>query len=353
MDFLKEPLEKYIRYRFGDQAVLENAKRFTRGSSRLTWFVDYRPEPEAPVISLVFRSDFPGGSTIPTSLEQEYFIYERLGHTEVPAAKAIAWEDDPKWAFRPFFIREQVEGSWDVENFNNPDSKYDALRIAISKEHLSKLALVHNVDWQELGFDKYLAPPASLETCALHFIDTIVNQLESFRMEPLPIVIEAIDWLKKQAPAAPKICLCKGTNGRGEEVFRDGKIVAMSDWEEASIGDPAADFASLQEFIPEIERDGKKLWGLDMALEYYRSVSGINVTEESIRFYQNVRAFGSISFSHRAATITHSGKPDIRQIWTGTEVMFISKLMLAAAMGLAEPPSVETFNELNQSVGNA
>ena len=67
MDFLKRPLEEYIRHRFGDSAVLEKARRFTRGSSRLTWFVDYRPKPGAPVVSLVFRSEHlagPSGLTL-------------------------------------------------------------------------------------------------------------------------------------------------------------------------------------------------------------------------------------------------------------------------------------------------
>lgn len=351
MDLLKRALPDYLKHRFGPTAELVNATRFPRGSSRVTWFVDYRSAPNAAVRSVVFRGDLPGGSTIPTSLEQEYFMYERLGHTAVPVAKVLWWESSPDWADRPFYVREHIEGSWDVPHFSDPDPQYDSLRIETSKEHMRKLAIVHNVDWQALGFHERLSPPASEADCAAHFIDGIVARLESYQREPLPLVIEAVAWLKERAPVAPRISLCKGTNGLGEEVFKDGVIVAMSDWEEASIGDPAADFASLQDFIPEIERDGRKVWGLEQCLEYYRSVSGITLTADAVRFYHMVRALGTVQYGHKAAVITNRRQADIRQVWTGTEIAFLGKRLLAAAVGLGDPLDPAWFAELNKTIG--
>jgi aminoglycoside phosphotransferase (APT) family kinase protein len=351
MDLLTRPLGEYLRYRFGPAAELIEAQRFPRGSSRVTWFVKYRPEPGAVPRSVVFRGDLPGGSTIPTSLEQEYFMYERLGLTDVPVAKVLCWESNPDWADRPFYVREQIEGSWEIAHFFDADPQYDTLRIETSKEHLRKLALVHNVDWQKLGLHERLSAPGSRAECAPHFIDNILARLATYQQEPMPLVIEAVAWLKARAPVAPRISLCKGTNGLGEEVFRDGMIVAMSDWEEASIGDPAADFASLQDFIPEVVRDGRKLWGLEPALEYYRSVSGIEVTAASIGFYQVVRALGTIQYGHKAAVITANKQADVRQAWTGTEIAHLGKRMLAAAVGLGEPLDPAWFAELNKTIG--
>ncbi|MET0656985.1 MAG: phosphotransferase family protein [Steroidobacteraceae bacterium] len=351
MDLLRRSLPDYLKHRVGPTAELVNATRFPRGSSRVTWFVDYRPATDAPVRSVVFRGDPIGGSTIPSSLEQEYFMYDRLGRTAVPVAKVLWWESDPEWTDRPFYVREQIDGSWVVPNFSDPDPKYDSLRIETSKEHMRKLALVHTVDWKKLGFDERLAAPASEAQCAAHFIDGIVSRLESYQLEPLPLVVEAVAWLKERAPVAPRISLCKGTNGLGEEVFKDGVIVAMSDWEEASIGDPAADFASLQDFVPEIERDGRKLWGLEHALEYYRSVSGIDVKADNVRFYFMVRALGTVQYAHRAAVITARRQADIRQLWTGTEIAFLGKRMLAAAVGLGDPLDPAWFAELNKTIG--
>ena len=353
MHLLKRPLPEYLQHKVGPAAVLERESRFTRGSSRVTWFVDYRESPAAPVRSVVFRGDHRGGATISTSLEQEYFMYERLSRTDVPIARPLWWEDDPDWVERPFYVREKVEGSWDVPHVLNPDPMYDELRIAISKEHMRKLGIVHTVDWRALGFQERLSAPASKGECAAHFIDQMLKQLESFRQEAFPLIPAAVAWLRERMPVAPRISLCKGTNGLGEEVFRDGVIVAMSDWEEATIGDPAADFASLQSLVPEIVRNGRKVWGMEQALAYYREVSGIDLKIESVRYYQILRALGTIIYSHKAATITHAGGADIRQAWTGTEITHLGKRMLGAAIGLLDPVDPQWFEELNTTIGDS
>lgn len=351
MDFLNRPLEQYVRFRLGPQASLERVERQTRGSSRATWFVTVRASPGAAPQTLVLRSDLPGGSTIPTSLKREYLIYERLGRSDVPVAKTLWWEDDPHWTESPFYVREHIDGSWEVPGFFNPDPTFDELRIETSKEHLRKLAIVHNVDWRRLGLDRVLSAPPDAARCAAHFIDGIGAQMQGFAREPIPLLCEAIRWLKERAPVAPRICLCKGTNGSGEEVFRNGVIVAMSDWEEASLGDPAADFAYLQDFMPELRRDGKTLWGAAQALEYYRKESGIELTLEAVNYYRIVRALSTVSFGHKAAVVTHKGcGATIRQAWTGTEVLYLGKRGLAAAMGLAPPLPPAWYAELNETV---
>jgi aminoglycoside phosphotransferase (APT) family kinase protein len=350
MELLKRPLSEYIAHRFGNGAELVSETRFTRGSSRVTWFVDYRPSPGAAVRSVVFRSDLKGGSTISSSLEQEHFMYERLGRTNVPVAKVICWDDDPEWVARPLFIREKLEGSWELPDFVNPDPKFDEYRIQISKEHLDKLALIHTVDWKKLGFDERLKAPISREDCAHNFIDTIMAPFWEFQVEPIPIALIGLDWLKKRAPIAPRISLCKGTNGLGEEVFNNHKIVAMSDWEEASIGDPAADFASLQNFIPEINKDGKNIWGLEKALAYYREISGIPLAIENVQYYFIVRALNTIVYGQKAASVIHKGLADIRQGWTGSEVAFIGKRLLASMIGVTPPMDSSWFAELNETI---
>ena len=350
MHLLNRPLAEYLKHKLGPDTVLVHDQRFSRGSSRVTWFVNYRLTPDAPVTSVIFRGDHPGGATISTSLEQEYFMYERLSHTDVPIAKPLWWEDDPDWVPRPFYVREKVDGSWNVPHILDEDPQYDDHRIAISKEHIRKLAIVHNVDWEKLGFQERLPAPSSTEDCATNFIDMMMAQLESFRIEHFPLVIEAVDWLRESAPVAPRICLCKGTNGLSEEVFKDGVIVAMSDWEEATIGDPAADFASVESLVPEIVRDGRNIWGMEKAVTYYREVSGIPLSLENVRFYQTVRALGMIIYSSKAATISHVGPADIRQVWTGSEVAHLGKRLLGAAMGLTAPVQPSWFEELNETI---
>lgn len=352
MDFSHDHLQRYLTHKLGEAIEVREVERFMRGASRQTWFVDIRRSGSGEEETLVFRTDLDAGSIDPTSLEQEHFMYERLGHTDVPVAKVLFWEDDPAWTETPFYVRRKVEGNWNIPNFLNPDPAYDELRIAISKEHLSKLAIVHQVDWKALGFDRRLKAPKDEADCAHNYIDVVLREFEAVRVSGMPVILEIGEWLHDRAPVAPRVSLCKGTNGFGEEVFRGRELVAMSDWEEASIGDPAADFAFLQYVIPELERDGKKIWGMEHALDFYRSISGIEVTVEAVQFYGLLRAIRLISMSENAGRATRE-RPELaepRQAWTGTEVGYICRQGLIAAMGLSEPLPATVLAQLHETI---
>jgi aminoglycoside phosphotransferase (APT) family kinase protein len=352
MEFTTPHLTQYLTHRLGRPVEIKDIERFSRGTSRQTWFVTIHPGREGSDEALVFRTDHATGSIEPTSLAQEYFMYERLGHTDVPVAKALWWEEDTRWTETPFYVREKVEGSWNIPHFLDPDPQYDELRIAISKEHMRKLAIVHNVDWRGLNFGERLPVPRDEASCGRLYVDTVLRQLDEVGGEGVPIMLEAAEWLKDTAPTAPRISLCKGTNGFGEEVWRGRELVAMSDWEEASIGDPAADFAFMQYLAPELERDGDKIWGLEKALDYYRSVSGIAVTMEGIRFYGAIRAMRLIIMAQKAGMAVRNAPnlAEIRQAWTGTEVGHVCKRSLIAAMGLSVPPPASVLAEFHETI---
>jgi aminoglycoside phosphotransferase (APT) family kinase protein len=219
---------------------------------------------------------------------------------------------------------------------------------------MRQLAQVHAVDWKALELDKVLVTAPSMEASAANYIDSQVATFEEIRIEPIPIILEAAEWLKARAPVASRICLCKGTNGLGEEIFKGEKIVAMSDWEEAQIGDPAADFAFMQDFAPTVTKNGEAIWSLQHAIDYYKSVGGADVTVEAVQYYQLVRSLKMIIFSHQAAACVHaSAQAPIRQGWTGTEVQHLGKHVVAMAMGMMPPIDPNYFAELNVSVENA
>ena len=333
----------YLRHWRGNPALeLVSFSRYPRGSSRDTWFVSYRDRAGAAAVhDLVFRLDWPTGSIEPSPLYHEYFIYDRLGSTELPIARALHWEADPDWIGEagPFYIRVRIDGDWEVPGFLDPDPAYDAVRIAVSKDHLDKLAMLHRLDWKALGLDQILPPPPDCATAGVFYVDQIVGWLDELQShgfrEGMPIILEAAEFLRRQAPPAPRLCLCKGTNGLGEEVMRDGKVVALSDWEEAHIGDPAADFAFMQNFVPEIERDGTNLWGLEKAVAYYRGVSGIDVTVENVRYYLKLRQLKGLTYGINAAvSVSRAPSATVRTAWVGTECLDIAKRSLAGTAGI-------------------
>lgn len=346
----RDMLSRYLTEKLGRNLTVTDLSRFPRGSSRQTWFLRYS-DSSGPSVELVLRADLPAGSTEPTALEQEYFIYERLGRSALPVARVLWWEGDLSWAGQPFYVREKVAGSWNIPHFSDPDPQYDELRVKIAQEHLRKLAMVHQLDWRGLGFGERLPVPDDEADAAHCYVRSLLKLYEDLAIEPMPLVIEACEWLHDHAPVAPRLSLCKGTNGHGEEVFRDGEIVALSDWEEVSIGDPAADFAFMQGFLFEQEVDGVPVWNTEKALQFYNSVSGIGITLESLRYYQVMRALRMLIMMQNAGiAVSRRGEPDIRQAWSGTEVLHLSKHILASAMGMLPPVSAQRFAQLNETV---
>lgn len=351
MDFSPEYLSRYFTHRMSAPVEITDVERFGRGASRLTYFIKFRKDGAAED-RVVIRIDPPAGATEPNPLDLEYFMYERLNQTDVPVVKVLWWEDAGEWTDRPLYVRQAVEGSWNIPNMLIDEPQYDEWRIGISKEHMRALAKVHNVDWKALGFEKYLAVPESPETCGINYANAALKQFNEVRRQAEPVALEIAEWLRDNAPPSPRICLCKGTNGYGEEVFRDGKIVAMSDWEEASLGDPAADFAFMQFLAPEIDRNGENIWGLQKALDYYESVSGITVTVERVQFYGVIRAFRLIAMAEKCCVALHETPQlaEIKQAWTGTEVGHVCRQGMLAAMGLREPPTPEMLADFHLSV---
>lgn len=346
MGFTPADLAPILSLHLGGRVAVEGVESFPRGSSRETRFVTYRLD-DGPPRELVLRSDFPAGSTDPNPLDLEYFVYERLNNADVPTARALFWEGR---CDRPFYAREKIEGDWNIAHFSDPDPAHDDLRIAMAKAHIAALARIHALDWRALGFGKRLPVPrdeADAAPCALRHAR---SQYLALATEPIPLLIEAIEWLTDHAPPASRLSLCKGTNGYGEEVFRDGQLVALSDWEEVTIGDPASDFAFMQGFLGDIVRDGETLWGLGPALDHYADITGTRISPQTVQYYQLIRSLRLAIMSHNSAASLRRPDAHIRQGWTASEVQHLAKHILASAMGMAPPIAAPRFAQLNISV---
>lgn len=334
-------LKGYLPERFDCERVeIGEVVKFPRGSSRETWFVacELVRGTAREERKLVFRRDFPGGSICPMKLRTEFEVYDRLQTSNVPVAKTFGFEDDPVrlQGQRPFYIREQVEGSWEIPHIVDTDPAYAEMRIAVAKEHLKALALVHTCDWQALGFGEIFDVPPSPEDSARTLIESVARELSEFQIEPFPLFTEAREWMLDNAPTVvSRVSLLKGTNGYGEEIFKDGKVVALSDWELARLGDPAYDWAQIQDLIGDITVDGETVWGLQPALDYYEELCGIHVEAASVIYYRMLYSLIGVMFCHNAAIpVTKGTDLSARLCWPSTEVLYRMQRTMAAIVGV-------------------
>jgi aminoglycoside phosphotransferase (APT) family kinase protein len=331
-------VQRWLRERLGLPYTVLDLHPFPRGVSRETWMIECRDAAGARQ-DLVLRRDMPSGSICLTSLRFEYEVYVRLAASRVPVAKTLAWEDDPRWLAggRPFFLRRAVEGSWELPGYHDPDPRHDPLRIAVGREHVRALAALHTTDWRALGFGDIMRVPASAEHCALDAIDDVLAAIRSVQTEPLPLVTEAVEWLRDHRPrSVAAIVLLKGTNGYGEEIFRDGRLVAMSDWELARIGDPAYDWAQIQDFVHDVVVDGRLVWGLEPALDYYRELTGLVVDPPSVDYYRRLYGLCLVLMAQSAARKLDEGDRFCRLAWVATEILHRAQSALGMAVGIAQ-----------------
>jgi aminoglycoside phosphotransferase (APT) family kinase protein len=271
----QDRLESYLRGRMGDVRI-ERMTRAFPGFSRETWLVWFAGDE-----GVVVRAEPPGGGLVPVPFRREWQVYEALSHTQVPVAQALWYDAAPEPTDgRPLFVRQLVEGSTYLPGLHDDTAAAAARRRRVAEEHAEKLAMLHMLDWREAGFGAFLPAPDSPLDALRHELKTWEAIWHQVKTEAFPIVSEALGWLEAHLPKAggAALSLCKGNNGIGEEIWRDDRIVAFSDWELASIGDPVGDWALSQGML--------ELWDRQEILRYYERITGFTLLPETFAYYR-------------------------------------------------------------------
>jgi aminoglycoside phosphotransferase (APT) family kinase protein len=345
--------EQYLRRRLPEadprisDVTLRALRKMPRGVSRETWLAETvvtRTDGSSLDYPLTIRRDHEIGSIDSVaSLRFEYEVYRNLTDTAVPVARALWFagaEDDP--AGRPHYVREHVAGDWDIPHYRDPDPRYDELRITTSKRFLDALAAVHTLDWERAGFGALLDVPSGPADCAPTALRRELTGVDPDLVRSYPVAVEGIHALRASYPPPPaRPVLCKGTNGLGEEIWRDGRLVAMSDWESCSVGDPAGDFARMQEMTPTIlDADGTERWGLGPALQYYTEVSGITIDPDSLHWYTELYGLSVLRYGLAGVSAVRAGSPLARMSWNATDTLMMGLVRLAGTAGISPLPGV-------------
>jgi len=307
-------VQSYLRSRFASDVEVTTVKRSFPGMSRDTWLVRVTSSEgggEASSRGFVFRMDAPGGSICPTPLKREYEVYRRLYGTAVPVPRTYWYETDQGWltSGREFYVRELVDGAMEVPHLFDDNAEGSALRLAVGRELVEKLAAVHLVDWKALGFDAVFEAPPDTASTARFDLDLWEDILDRELLEPEPLLRLIFNWLRSNPPPpTTRICLCKGNNGLSEEVWRGTEIVSMNDWELAHLGDPAEDWVSM-ELNPMLGQRGIDP-SIDekLLLRWYEELTGTTITPERIHYFELVRGLKTFVNLVAAARIVDRGE---------------------------------------------
>jgi len=280
--FDEELLAAYLRDRLeADILDLTSLTRNVGGMSRETWFAEVSGERDGEPFtdSLTLRVDHPGGSVVPVDLEREYRTFAALTPTTVPVAAALWYETDPALVGRaPFYVRRTVPGSASAGRLFKPGN--EALRQAIGADLARQLAAVHTLDWQAAGLGTFMEIPQTPQECALLELAHYQEAYRDADPEPMPVVEALFSWLTRNVPAdVQRTSLVWGDVGIGNFIYQDDRIVALTDWEQAHLGDPMKDWASA------LWRGADNLLPREEMFAIYEEASGLEVDLDRIEYY--------------------------------------------------------------------
>lgn len=237
----------------------------------------------------------------------EFRVLSALNKTEVAVPKTYWYEPDPEILGGPFYAMEKVEGeipfpppaSFDPDFRLIPD---DQERQSLGADFVRNLALIHTADWRGLGLD-FLGVPGTGTGAALMEVEYWEDRIARAGFGRKPMVVYAADWLKDNLVVSDRISLVHGDYRSGNYIKRDGRILAILDWELVHLGDPLSDIAYnlgpwrsappnswVSHLLPEEE-----------FLERYEEASGIKIDRHKLEFFHTLDKFKAVGIGCTAA----------------------------------------------------
>jgi aminoglycoside phosphotransferase (APT) family kinase protein len=248
---------------------LLQARRMVGGQSREAWMLDV--DTAQGVAGLFLRREVGYGPMHGSvyTITREAQVYRALADTPLPVARVVAVHPD-----EPVVLLERVDG----ESYF-PSVKDTEQREALADQFASILAGLHRLDPARLDLPPMTRPRSAEEHASLEL--DIWEHLYRTRATADPLTAFGFRWLRANAPAAvPRTVLVQGDTGPGNFLFRDGRIVAVTDWELAHLGDPMEDLgwvATRSLLQPFVDLPG---W-----FRTYEQRSGIEVRLDSVRYW--------------------------------------------------------------------
>jgi aminoglycoside phosphotransferase (APT) family kinase protein len=170
---------------------------------------------------------------------REARLLSALAPTAVRSPEVLAVCDDPGVIGAPFYVMERVAGEVITDSVPEVlDTPEQHSRIA--DELIDALVELHATDWVGAGLEGFGKPTGYLERQLRRF-----NGLwEHNRTRELPQVEQVGGWLASRIPESPPATIVHGDYRLGNTMFAadaPARLIAIFDWEMATIGDPLAD----------------------------------------------------------------------------------------------------------------
>lgn len=184
----------------------------------------------------------PLGHVLPTAhdMSREYRVLTALRDTDVPVPRTVAFGSDTDVMGCPFYVMEYCDGVIPSTALPEGYATSTVERRQLSEVFIRTLAALHNVDFSSAGLSDFGRPEGYLERQVRRW----VQQWQRSKTRELSEVDKLVRRLEAAMPSESSSSIVHGDYRLGNMVFdamNPGAIVAILDWEMATLGDPLAD----------------------------------------------------------------------------------------------------------------
>jgi aminoglycoside phosphotransferase (APT) family kinase protein len=186
----------------------------------------------------------PLGHVLPTAhdMAREYKVLSALAPTDVPVPRTYAFCDDDAVNGAVFYVMENVDGViLRTPADMAPLSKDDARRC--SEELVDVMARIHLVDYHAVGLDDFGRPDGYLERQVRRWNEQW-ERSKAAGCPDTPAIDELARRLRDAVPESGRATIVHGDYRLDNTMLApsdSGQIVAVLDWEMATLGDPLTD----------------------------------------------------------------------------------------------------------------
>lgn len=231
-------LSAYLRAHLPDLAGHLEIEQFPAGFSNLTYLVRVNGR------ELVLRRP-PFGAKIKTAhdMAREHFILSRLHPVYAKVPRPLLFCADETVLGVPFYLMERVNGL--ILRAHRPAGLElsPPLMRRLSESFIQTLVEIHAVDYRAAG----LSELGRTDGYVLRQIEGWTKRYYAARTDDMPEVERLARWLAEHAPADSGRVLIHNDYKYDNVMFAPAdpaQVVAVLDWEMATIGDPLMDFGT-------------------------------------------------------------------------------------------------------------
>ena len=236
-------LERFLRQNLPPQEGGVVVEKHEAGFSNETFYVSWGPK------RWVLRRP-PRGDILPTAHDmlREFRVLSGLTPTGVRVPRPTVACEDRSIIGVPFYLMERMEGVVIREQI---PPEFDAMtdRTKIGEELIDALVELHAVDWQKTSLVNLGKPEGFLERQLRRWRGQL--ELTLPRTRSLQGIQEVTQWLQTHVPPQSTTGIVHGDYKLDNVMFAPPpatRLVAIFDWEMATLGDPLADLGWVLSF---------------------------------------------------------------------------------------------------------